>query len=340
MSAVLFFWLQSTDADALDFSRGRDGVRARLLDAGPSAVLSLIERRPAAPERVGRLLLEIKAGAAVGRGAAEAVRAACRRIGLDFPGGSFREAFGELASELPLLYDPSLDDEALGRRVEEFGLEAPGWELLDRLATAGGLDWGFFYGRILFARPARLWPAEVPTPAAAVSDGQEAAWVEDLGHPSPDVREAAHERLAARGAAVEGLLRRAAGDADPERSARGRDLLARLRGRIRKAAFGPAAFDVDPAGIRRLLGERRLTLRWSYHPVDSYLFDLLLAAVPGRTEIRVDGVAGRAFADWVDVPVDAALALTCHAWGLDAWIEDGKLVVDRRDPGGSSAAGR
>ncbi len=332
---VLIFLLQAA-LPAEAYASGDASARAALLRAGPHAVLPLRAVRPRAPRRIDELLAEIKGACASGPGAAELPPLLDSRRTLELSDASFRDAFVALAGELPLLYDPAFGDEVLGRRISLLRQGVPLWEVLDAWAEAAGVDWGLFYGRILFSRPERLWPAGPPPARRSLPPQEERAakiWREELGADDPERREAAQGRLAALGEAAEDLLAEGSLRKEPELSARCRALLARLRASRPCGIFGPAAFERQEAGggLHRMLEEARVTVRCSYQPVDNFLLQLILGPAAAAFEFRAEPVAGRVFADFQDLPAGTALALTCHAWGLEAWMDGDRLVVDTRE---------
>jgi hypothetical protein len=335
MSALfcLIFQTASLEAAARDFAAGGELPREELRRAGPAAIRPLRAARALSPRRCDELLLELKLGCASGPAGPDLAARLHEGRSLELADVAFREAFVGLAEDLPLLYDPAFHDEVLGRRVCVLRENAPTWEVLEAVAEAAGIDWGIYYGRVLFAAPERLWPAGPPPAAPELTPGARAEaldWLAELGAPAPERREAAQARLEDLGESAAPLLEEESRrGGDPERTARCREILARLRGRReRLGVFGPAVYERQGTlEARRALEETLLTVRLSYQPVDAFLAQLFASPAGLPHEFRGGPLPGRVFTDFVRVPAGAALSLLAHAWGLELWMEEGRLVV-------------
>jgi len=327
---------EKLEAAAFSYADGDDSARAALLQAGAAAVLALRKARDRAPKRVDPLLFEVKA-AAGGASCAEAAKSLAALRTIEFSDASVREAFQQLGRAIPLLYDPTFKDDVLSRHFSLLRFRVPGWEILDEVARAAGVDWGFFYGKALVSRPERLWPTGSTPPAEPLDRAvaaRAAKSLEELESDLPGERAAAFDRLRELGAAAIPALEEGASRKEAEVSARCRELLARARGARSGAVFrAPAAESQRLVGadaeLRRSLQERTATFQSSYQPLDAFFqFGFGPARVP--VDLGSSIGADRVFTDFVDEPAWTVLALTCHACGCDFILRDGKVFIDGR----------
>jgi hypothetical protein len=321
------------------FARGDDGARRAILWEGPAAIRPLGRWRAQSPARIDALLYEIKVSCA-----GDPARCVVAELEEDrtcsLKEAEFWTAFEALAPELGLLADPRLRSAGVTARVTLDFKERPGREILDSLCRQTGLDYGFFYGHVLVARPGRLWPASPESRARPLSEAQAAraqALVEKLSSDGLEERIEALDELHRLGPEILPLLERNAARKEPELVARCRDLIEWCRGEGTGGVFH------EPAASRQILGGDDLVLARKLlatsvsikvhgHPLENLLkFFLSSSEVPCRLSPAAQAHAGKASLDVTNLDGWTAMALVCHSEGFDFMIEEGAFHIDTQE---------
>jgi len=323
------------------FASGDDTARPEILKAGAPAILLLRESRAQAPARIDDLLFDLKKQIAGPEGAKAALALEEKRS-LEIPRGvedPFWYAYDQLKAfqDLPLSHDPILLSRPLGDEGTSLDMVArSGREILDALCVKVGIDYGFFYGRILLSTPERLWPSVALPPAPALGKDEAERirqWVEDLKNENPDVRTKAMERFKKLGRATLPILEVNAKRPETEIAARCRELI--------------ALFSLSEQGMFGRPGAERQNLKGEdarfYKSLKDQSASFKCAAVPMEGFLRLYlGPRGIPFdiaptIKQVQVVTDAqneslwlGLTVVCQGKGVDFMIRDGKLYFDTK----------
>jgi hypothetical protein len=318
------------------FAKGEDEVRADILKAGPCAIPPLLKLRDQAPERIDRLLYELKKSAAGFPTQPLADRLDQSRS-IDSADIEFFSAIGELCTEFPLILDPSLFQTHFGRKLSLVAKERPRREILESLCRQSDLDYGFFFGTVLIAAPVRLWPRALPlrdVPLSAEETERARTLVERLGVERVEDRDAAYAALMKLGKGAILLIEEGAKGSDREGRARCLDLLKRL-----KAPPLEGTFHVPAVARQKLSGadeelRKALDAQIGFKVQDIALdgaMRLLLQSqrIPFQLAPALKDV--RLTLDVSNINSFAAVALATQSCGFDFLILDGKLVIDWRE---------
>jgi hypothetical protein len=321
------------------FARGEDGERAALLREGVGAIRPLAKVREASPSRIDALVYEIKASCAEDQ-ARRAVGWLEEDRTCSFQDADFWVAFESLAPELGLLADPRLRGVPVTARVTLRFQDRPGREILDSLCRQTGLDYGFFYGLVVVARPARLWPAGPRSRIQTLSQGQAEsvqALIEKLSSDGLEERIEAQDELQHRGPEVLPILERNLARPEPELVGRCREVMERLRCQGTGGVFHePAVGRQILGGDDLLLAQKLRSTRTSIQVKDLFFEDLIwrfmaVLKIPFERSPAAQAHAGRVALEETNLDCWTALALVCHSEGFEFMIEEGALHIDTRE---------
>lgn len=325
------------------FVKGSDTERALILKTGAPAILPLRRARDRAPDRVDDLLFDLKRAVAAPE---DALLAGKLGPGMTVdltdrfdPAAPIFGLFFDLFSrDLPLLLDPATLSTAPNKPVSPKSTVGPRRAVLDDVCRQAGLDYGFFFGRILVSEPERLWPAGPfpdPRPLTPDETGRVKDWIENLQSDRIADREAATDSLKRFGRPAVPLLRLGAGGKEAEPAARCRDLLVLLDPPPRQGLFGPPGADRQKlsgadADVRKTLLEKPMSVKISQMSLDNSFkllfkqFGMVHSCGPRAAAILIT-------IDAQDTSSWAIISVLTQAYGCDFMILDGKIHVDTRE---------
>src|SRR6185369_12159168 len=181
MLDILFALLQtaSLDETAAAFAKGDAGAREELQKAGMTAILPLRKVRAQAPDAVDPLIFELKTRVE-DRPTKEILDALEAKHSMDLGPVNFAVVLDELSNHFPLTFDPALFRTHWNKNATIKLKDRPRRECLDSMCRQLGIDYGFFYGTVLIAEPARLWPTAAPVVRVAPLTAEESAQAEKL----------------------------------------------------------------------------------------------------------------------------------------------------------------
>ncbi len=321
------------------FAKGDDAPRARLLAAGPGAVLAARKARELGPARIDALVLEIKL-AMIPRdhalhGALKAQQA--RRVA--GRGVSLAEIRAELPHRFRVFADPMAPADALDRPIEPGADKFVVLDHLQRAADALKVDWGYYHGHLVLAPAERLWPVEVPPPPAPLA-GEAAARarkiVEQLGSEMLEDRDAAAAELARLGLAASAQLEEGAASKDVEIASRCRALLEAARRPPAPPVYHPSGVerqklrDDDAAAEWKKLGESQNSFRAAELAFGN-LLQLMLASNAVRHSVSEALATRKVNVSIQDSPIAETLVLLVQSLGGDLAYSNGELLFDSRE---------
>jgi hypothetical protein len=344
MPTLLLFLLQaaapqrSIDDAVAAFAKGDDKAREDILKTGIASILPLRRVRKEAPEKIDGLIYEIKTQVEdkPSKQVLDTLEAA-RSIELgQVP---FEAAVDDLSRDLTLTFDPMLFRTHGGKNVTLTLKNRPRRDILDSICSQLNLDYGFFYGVVLIAEPARLWPVVPPvfrdTPLTAEESDRAAKLIERLSHDDFQEREQAQAELKKLGKGTIPLLEKGSSVEDAERRARCLALV-----RTFTAPPAPATFH-RPAAAQQKLAEadEALRKRLSEDAVSFKVQDIVLDGAmrlllqPREIPFQLAGALRnpRVTLDLQNLTAWAVISVATHSCGADFLIQNGQVVIDMQD---------
>ena len=338
LTFLLLLQVPSLEESVAAYANGDEKARNEVVKAGLSAILPLRKMRAQAPERIDALIYELKTHAD-GIPEKALLDAMDGKQAMECGEAGFAVAFDELSRGVSLLFDPALFRTHWDKSVKLDAKERPRRETLDSFCRQLGLDYGFFYGSVLIAEPARLWPAPAPvvraTPLTADETARAAKLIERLGAEEFQAREEAQAELKKMGKATIPLLEKGALGDDAERRARCTALVKALTEPPATATFHrPAAARQKLAGpddkLRTQLGSEMVSFKVADIVLDGAMRLMLQPReIPVQLAPAATGV--RLTLDLQNQTAWAIISLATHTVGFDFMIEKGKLVIDTRE---------
>jgi hypothetical protein len=322
---------RSVEAAAKAFADGEEAARAETAKAGPGAMLALRKVRSRSPGRVDPLLYELKKAA--GKLTPDQAKELESDHGLDPGTLRFADAADGLGGPFSVILDPTLLGDLPEKKVTVVA-KRPRRETLESICAQAGVDYAFFCGVVLVSTPERLWPPAPPLPRGPLSDEERARaarWIEDLGSDLPDERAKAFQGLKELATAAIPILEKNVPRGDSEIAGRCSDLLQLARkpppsALFRDPAAGRQRLEGADAVLAKSLRESAISFKVSdiHAPGAFILFtrprDLKCTLTPAVENVRMT-------LDLQNLPTWAALAIMCHAYGLDFLIERGGIHV-------------
>ncbi|MBI2933830.1 MAG: hypothetical protein HYY16_19475 [Planctomycetes bacterium] len=315
-------------------------ARLEILARGTDAVPALLEERARRQDEghwqaLNDLLFEIKSSAATDEGRKALVSLAEHRVNFKLNDAYVRSVLDLLArvAITNLAIDPQMRGACDIRPTHDTARR-----VLDVIATKLDLDYDYRFGVIWLTSPKRLWPVPKPIPPLTATEEKIAqAWVAALGADSLEERDRASLELRLLGRAVIPLIEAGARGEDTGRAARCRDLLDAFR---RPVPLSNAWRAQALALADRPLAARLLAARVTLTLNEAFAGDCLgLLKRVADFEVVTDAavqeilVESRLTLYVRDLPCSNALELITLPQGLDAKIENGKVVLYvRQDP--------
>jgi len=320
------------------YLKGNDAARAELLKLGAIAIRPLQKARDKAPEKLDRLIRELKVAAAYPspvRLQDQFTTTSSMMINLERASdlGPMSHVFHGIG--IPLFSDRFDPGRLKSERVVLMKLTCP-LDFLEEFCRQTGLDYGYFHNTVVVGVPERLWPAPNPPKVTTLDDAGMARareLVEKLDDDSIEVRESATAELVKLGTGVLSLLEAQWNRKEPEIVSRCAAIVRQLRG-LDEGVFGPSAclrqkLPAEDQGLLKRLQEAKPSLSFDMKTITDIMthlqkthgVDFEVAGEHGKLVLSMR--AGKQ--SLLDV-----LSLITQTRDLDFIIKDRKVMIDDR----------